>query len=156
MKTRIIFVDDDPMLLASTRRQLRRKIPDCEMLFFQKATEALESIEEIPANVVLSDLRMPEMDGAEFLARVAEIRPESIRLAWTGQSEVAQLERVFKIAHQVFSKPCPTQSLIELIGSAVSVSLLPAEEHPFLLLEEMRRIPDINFLKEGDTLGWSV
>ena len=156
MTTRIVFVDDDPMLLASTRRQLRRKIPDCEMLFFEKATEALESIVETEVNVVLSDLRMPEMDGAEFLSRVAEICPSSIRLAWTGQSEVAQLKRVFEIAHQVFSKPCPTQSLIELIGSAVSVSLLPAEEHQSLLLDEMRRISDINFLKEGDTLGWSV
>ena len=156
MKTKIIFVDDDPMLLASTRRQLRRKIPDSDMLFFEKASEALESIADSPANVVLSDLRMPEMDGAEFLSRVAEVNPGSIRLAWTGQSEVSQLKRVFQIAHQVFSKPCPTQSLIELIGSAVSVSLLPTEEHEFLLLEELRRISDINFLKEGDTLGWSV
>ena len=39
MKTRIFFVDDDPMLLASTRRQLRRKLGDCELLFFEKALD---------------------------------------------------------------------------------------------------------------------
>ena len=53
MKTRIFFVDDDPMLLASTRRQLRRKLGDCELLFFEKATEALEAMAETPAQVAV-------------------------------------------------------------------------------------------------------
>jgi len=56
VNTKIIFVDDDPMLLASTRRQLRRKLEGCEMLFFERATEALESMEHSPADIVLSDL----------------------------------------------------------------------------------------------------
>ena len=133
MTTRIIFVDDDPMLLASTRRQLHKKLSDCEMLFFERATDALESIAETPAKVVLSDLRMPEMNGAEFLNRVAAVSPHTIRLAWTGQSEVEQLERVFGIAHQVFSKPCPTETLIEIINTVVTISRQPHEERLLLL-----------------------
>ena len=128
MKTRIFFVDDDPMLLASTRRQLRRKLGDCELLFFEKATEALEAMAETPAQVVLSDLRMPGMDGAEFLAKVAEFYPETIRLAWTGQSEINQLNRVFETAHQIFSKPCPTDSLLEKVANAIKVANQPVAD----------------------------
>ena len=128
MKTRIFFVDDDPMLLASTRRQLRRKLGDCELLFFKKATEALEAMAETPAQVVLSDLRMPGMDGAEFLAKVAEFYPETIRLAWTGQSEINQLNRVFETAHQIFSKPCPTDSLLEKVANAIQVANQPVAD----------------------------
>ena len=144
MSTRIIFVDDDPMLLASTRRQLRRKLPDCELLFFEKASEALESMATEPADVVLSDLRMPEIDGAELLSRVAELYPDTIRLAWTGQSELKQLNKVFETAHQIFSKPCPTDALLEKVTTAIEASKLPIGERKPLVpricedLETMR------------------
>lgn len=133
MKTRIIFVDDDPMLLASTRRQLRRKLPDCDLLFFEKATEALNSMAESPADVVLSDLRMPEMDGAELLAQIAELYPDTVRLAWTGQSEVDQLNRVFESAHQIFSKPCPTEALLAIVTEAIIASRQPISDRRPLL-----------------------
>lgn len=127
METKIIFVDDDPMLLASTRRQLRRKLDGCVMEFYEKATDALASMETSPANIVLSDLRMPGMDGAELLSIIAEKYPETIRLAWTGQSELERLKRVCGIAHQVFSKPCPTQTLIEILTTTVEISRQPEE-----------------------------
>ena len=78
--------------------------------------------------VVLSDLRMPGMDGAEFLAKVAEFYPETIRLAWTGQSEINQLNRVFETAHQIFSKPCPTDSLLEKVANAIQVANQPVAD----------------------------
>lgn len=133
MKTRIFFVDDDPMLLASTRRQLRRKLADCDLLFFEKANDALEAMNGNPAQVVLSDLRMPEMDGAEFLAIVAEYYPETIRLAWTGQSEIDQLNQVFESAHQIFSKPCPTESLLEKVTNAIKAANQPVADRTRLM-----------------------
>ena len=149
MTTRIIFVDDDPMLLASTRRQLHRKLDDCEMLFFERATDALDSIAETPADVVLSDLRMPEMNGAEFLNHVATAHPNTIRLAWTGQSEIEQLERVFGIAHQVFSKPCPTETLIEIINTVVTISQQPPEERLPLLPTALSELDVVCFLENS-------
>lgn len=127
MDTKIIFVDDDPMLLASTRRQLRRKLDGCTMEFYEKATDAIKSMEQSPADIVLSDLRMPGMDGAELLAIIAKRYPQTIRLAWTGQSELERLKRVFGIAHQVFSKPCPTQTLIDILNTIVEISRQPQE-----------------------------
>lgn len=145
MSTRIIFVDDDPMLLASTRRQLRRKLENCEMQFFDKATEALQSMKEEPADIVLSDLRMPGMDGAEFLSLVSEQFPNTIRLAWTGQSEVERLKKVFGVAHQVFSKPCPTQTLIDILTTVISISQQPLEHRLPLLPTAFDDLTVVNF-----------
>jgi HD-like signal output (HDOD) protein len=119
MKPRIIFVDDDPMLLASTRRQLMMKLPQCELAFFPTATEALADIATTPPQIVFSDVRMPGMDGPEFLSRVSISNPETIRFAWTGQSEAEQLERVFKVAHQVLSKPMASEHLVSIIANLV-------------------------------------
>ncbi|QEG23031.1 response regulator [Mariniblastus fucicola] len=146
--TRIVFVDDDPMLLASTRRQLRRKIPNCEMLFFERAAEALDAIAETPANVVLSDLRMPEMDGDEFLAQVADLHPDTVRLAWTGQSEAAQLKRVLNVADRVFSKPCPTQTLIDIIRIVNELCHHPPQQRLPLLLAAFDELEVDCFLQE--------
>jgi HD-like signal output (HDOD) protein/DNA-binding NarL/FixJ family response regulator len=128
-----MFVDDDPMLLASTRRQLMMQLPDCELVFFSTAAAAIEDITITPPQIVFSDVRMPGMDGAEFLSRVAVTNPETIRFAWTGQSEAQQLERVFKVAHQVIGKPAPSEKLVELITTLTCYrsklqgsSLLPA------------------------------
>lgn len=119
MKPRVIFVDDDPMLLASTRRQLMMKLPQCELVFFPNATEALADIATTPPQIVFSDVRMPGMDGPEFLSRVSLSNPETIRFAWTGQSEAQQLERVFKVAHQVLSKPIASEQLVSIIANLV-------------------------------------
>jgi len=48
--------------------------------------------------------------------------PDTIRLAWTGQSEIERLNRVASVAHQVFSKPCPTETLIDILNSAIAIS----------------------------------
>jgi len=119
MKPRVIFVDDDPMLLASTRRQLMMKLPQCELVFFPTATQALADIATTPPQIVFSDVRMPGIDGPEFLSRVSLSIPGTILFAWTGQSEAQQLERVFKVAHQVLGKPIASEQLVSLIANLV-------------------------------------
>jgi HD-like signal output (HDOD) protein len=119
MKPRVIFVDDDPMLLASTRRQLIMKLPQCELVFFSSATEALADIATTPPQIVFSDVRMPGMDGPEFLSQVSLSNPETIRFAWTGQSEAQQLARVFKVAHQVIGKPIASEQLVNIIANLI-------------------------------------
>ena len=129
-KIEIMFVDDDPMLLASTRRQLLKKLPECKLTFFQRAIEALESIAIDPPDIVLSDVRMPEMDGADFLKQVSQSHPSTIRLAWTGQSDGELLDRVFETAHLVFGKPCPTETLHEMISTIANFAFQINAQEP--------------------------
>ena len=115
MKLRILFVDDDPMVLASTRRQFRKKLDNCELVFCCSASDAIAEISQKVPHVVFSDLRMPGMDGVQFLGKVAATHPAVIRFGWTGQAECEHLNEFFKVTHQVFSKPSPCELLVELI-----------------------------------------
>lgn len=136
-KSRVMFVDDDPMLLSSTRRQLINKLPDCELVFCQSGAHALDEIGVAVPDVIFSDIRMPEMDGPEFLRRVAHSHPETVRIGWTGQPESNQLHRILQVSHQVLRKPCATENLRQIILDITRFQrqladcwLLPRLTHP--------------------------
>lgn len=116
---RIAIVDDDEMMLASLRRQLR-KLPNCKLLFFDRATEALESIVDEPVDIVLTDIQMPVMDGIEFLKRLSKVSPTTLRMAWSGNADPRIIAPVFPLTPLVFSKPCPAQRLSDLLGALIS------------------------------------
>ena len=116
----VMFVDDDPMLLASTRRQLMMKISDCELVFCNGGQDALDKAAQSPPAIIFSDVRMPEIDGPELLTRIADLYPEAIRFAWTGQTEESQVEKVNAIAHKVFTKPCNTETICDTIADYLS------------------------------------
>lgn len=80
--TTILFVDDEEPILASLKR-LTRKL-DSECLFASSGTEGLSLLAEKNIDVVVSDMKMPEMSGIEFLAQVATLYPETVRIALTG------------------------------------------------------------------------
>lgn len=83
----ILFVDDEPNILRSLQRLLRKT--DYRIITAQSGVEALAMIEggESPA-VIVSDQRMPEMNGAEFLSRARVLLPDSSRIMLTGYSEL--------------------------------------------------------------------
>ena len=71
MSKRILFVDDEPMMLQGIQRSLRAMRSDWEMVQFAgSGVEALETMAQAPFDVVITDMRMPGMDGAEFLDMV--------------------------------------------------------------------------------------
>ena len=83
--TRILFVDDEPQILKSLQRMTRSLRADCH--FVESGAAALAAFEEEPFDVVVSDMQMPNMDGATLLAHIAQQHPESIRIVLTGYSE---------------------------------------------------------------------
>lgn len=141
LKPRVLFVDDDPMILASLRRQILMKLPDLELVFFDSAAKAISFLEESsPApSIVFSDVRMPEIDGPAFLAKIAAHHPCTVRFALTGQSEAEQLAQTFQVAHQVLSKPMDSAKLLNLIKSTLlfqtSLNGAPIEPHLVQILE---------------------
>src|SRR5438128_1027845 len=86
MIERILCVDDEPNVLEGYRRQLRKQFDITIMVGGKEGLAAIK--EKGPFSVIVSDMRMPEMNGAQFLARARELAPDTVRMLLTGQSEM--------------------------------------------------------------------
>ncbi len=118
-KPRILFVDDEQNILDSVRLSLRPLRNEWDMAFMPSAVEALKLMETEFLDVVVSDMRMPGMDGAQLLAEVAERSPETVRMILSGYSDQASVMRTVKLAHRYISKPCPAEELRIAISGAM-------------------------------------
>ena len=81
----LLIVDDEAHILSALRRTLRRE--GYEIVTAESVREALQVLEERPVDGILSDHKMPHMNGDEFLALAAERRPEAVRMLITGWTE---------------------------------------------------------------------
>src|SRR4051812_38453921 len=103
---RILFVDDEPALLSCIRRSLHRERSRWEMVFVETGREALEYLARGHVDVVVSDMRMPDLDGAEVLSEVRARSPSTVRLMLSGSVLTADIERGTPVAHELIGKPC--------------------------------------------------
>ncbi len=108
---RILFVDDETNILNGIRRMLHRKRTEWDIQYASCGIDALALIKESPFDVVVSDMRMPGMDGAELLNRIAESHPDTIRMILSGHSEKEAILRAIPVTHQYISKPCDAKTL---------------------------------------------
>jgi DNA-binding NtrC family response regulator len=83
----VLFVDDEANILAALRRTLRRE--GYAILTAASASEAFALLAKHSVQVIVSDQRMPEMNGTEFLARVKSLYPATVRMVLSGYSEIS-------------------------------------------------------------------
>ncbi|GGM35829.1 HDOD domain-containing protein [Dactylosporangium sucinum] len=114
-KARILFVDDEPRILDGLRRSLRGKRSEWDMVFATSGDQALELLAESPYDVVVSDMRMPGMDGAELLTHVSERHPEVARMVLSGHTEQEAAIRVAVAGHRFLTKPSDAGSVVAVI-----------------------------------------
>jgi putative nucleotidyltransferase with HDIG domain len=114
-KKRILFVDDEAPILNGLRVRLHRLRAKWDMQFVESGALAIEALEGNHFDVVVTDMRMPGMDGAELLRVVRTRWPDVIRVALSGYAELQQVVRLVPYAHQYFSKPCEAGQLENLI-----------------------------------------
>lgn len=113
---RILFVDDEKQILDGIRRLLSDQRDVWEMQFALGGEEALKLCQASRFDVVVSDMRMPGMDGAMLLGQVRDLSPDAARLILSGYSDVDLTTRAIPVAHRVLAKPCDgieLQSTIE-------------------------------------------
>lgn len=117
----IVFVDDDAQVLEGLRRMLFGRRDVWAMRFFSSPSAALSALEQTPADLVVSDLQMPEMDGMAFLEQVRKRLPEAIRYVLTGVLDHPLLGHAIRCSHQVIAKPCHPRELCEAISRAGAI-----------------------------------
>ncbi len=118
MKRHILFVDDEPNILKGLQRSLRPLRKQWEMAFVDGAATALECLEKESFDVIISDMRMPQMDGAQLLGKVQEKYPMMVRIILSGHSDQEMIMKSVKSAHQYLSKPCEKKVLIDAVTRA--------------------------------------
>jgi putative nucleotidyltransferase with HDIG domain len=119
--THILFVDDEPNVLDDLRQMLRAYRRDWTMQFCVGPKQALAALAKEPFDVVVTDMCMPEMDGAELLTRIKELYPTTLRIVLCGQSEQERILCAIGPAHQYLSKPCDPGFLRESVTRASSI-----------------------------------
>ena len=119
MHERILFVDDDINILEGYKRQLRKKF---EIDTAEGSEMGLKAIKNNnPYAVIVSDLRMPGMDGNQFLSRVKEIAPETIRIMLTGYADLKSAMEAINNGniYRLLTKPCDKDILIDALNSGI-------------------------------------
>ena len=111
----VLFVDDEPNILQGTRRATRNMRGTWDMHFVEGGEEALAFMNERHVDVVVSDMRMPAMDGAELLGKVRATSPSTARIILSGYAEEEAVFRSTRVAHQFLSKPCDLDELRDTI-----------------------------------------
>lgn len=120
-KLNIIFVDDEINILQGLRRQLRGLRESWEMYFVDSGAAAMELLKKKPFDVIVSDMRMPEMNGAQLLALVKQQYPHMVRIVLSGYSDNNMTLLAAESAHQYLSKPCDAEELRHTVIKTLAV-----------------------------------
>lgn len=143
MKRRILFVDDDPLVLAGLRRLMHALREQWETEFAQSGAEALECLAARPFDAVVSDMKMPSMNGAALLEEVMRRHPATARLVLSGHADADLMSRCVGIVHQCLSKPCEPEMLWQTLGRATAWSPSSDTEDVRRLVTSLHRLPTI-------------
>ena len=117
-RTRILFVDDEPMVLQALQRVLHPMRHTWNMSFVDSGEKGLAMLDAEPFDVVVSDMMMPRMNGAQFLAEVQSRHSRAVRLALSGHVSEDLVGQCIGIAHQFLAKPCDPETLRTVIHLA--------------------------------------
>jgi HD-like signal output (HDOD) protein/CheY-like chemotaxis protein len=121
MHKRVLFVDDEVRVLQGLQRSLRPMRDQWEMEFLDSAAAALAAMEQCPFDVLVTDMRMPMMDGAQLLEEVRRRFPQTARIVLSGHSSMETVMRAVTPAHQYLSKPCDVDELKQKLTRALAI-----------------------------------
>jgi response regulator RpfG family c-di-GMP phosphodiesterase len=145
MEEKILFVDDEENILAAFRRQLRKEFN------LETANSGQEALDILSTNgpfaVIVTDYRMPKMDGIQFLKQAQEVCPHAVRIMLTGQADLNTAIEAVNNGNifRFLTKPCPTEKLVTAVARGlVQYRLVQAEKD---LLEKTLKT-SINLMTE--------
>jgi HD-like signal output (HDOD) protein len=142
-KRHILFVDDEPMVLKGLERTLRKMRAEWEMTFASSSKEALDILGSGSFDVIVSDLRMPEMDGAQLMAEVKSKHPQVVRIILSGQVEQETTFKSVQLAHQCLAKPCDADILKHTLNKLFALRNLLEDESIKRIVSQTETLPSL-------------
>ena len=139
----VLFVDDEQAILDGLRNSLRKERKRWDMTFALGGQQALEEMKKTPADVVITDMRMPGMDGAELLRQIQRDFPAAARIVLSGQAERESIMRALPVTHQFLHKPCDGETLRAVIEQTHALHKLMQNPALTALVGKLERIPAV-------------
>ncbi|MEJ2528620.1 MAG: response regulator [Gammaproteobacteria bacterium] len=168
-RKKILFVDDDQSLLDGLHRALHSERKQWEMYFVPSGEEAVALMAQHRFDALITDIRMPGMDGVQLLSEVKRQHPDLIRFILSGHSSDELTLQSVKSAHQFFSKPCDIESLKAALVRAFSLRellsntklqtfvsgtiVLPSLPHIYTEIVEHLDSPDVSVRAVGGIIA---
>lgn len=142
-KPRILFVDDEANILQGLRRSLHPMAQEWAMEFAQGSEAALAILAANPVDVIVTDMRMPGMDGAELLTKVRKAWPQVTRIILSAHSDQENVLRSINAAHQFLVKPCDPDLLRSIIARAFKLRDLVTRPSLRSLIAKLNHVPSV-------------
>jgi HD-like signal output (HDOD) protein/CheY-like chemotaxis protein len=140
---RVLFVDDDQNVLDGLKRTLHGMRSEWQMVFSTSGPEALLKLEESAFDVIVTDMRMPGMSGAELLAKVVERHPNVVRIVLSGTVEHDLVLRSATTAHQYLVKPCDAATLRSTLNAALRIRAMLTSPKLRTIVSRMTSLPSL-------------
>lgn len=141
---KLVIVDDEPNVLNALRRMCLNHdappaIPNPQVMTFTSPVQALAYLQDHPVDLIISDFRMPEMDGAKFLTEARKVQANSARIIISAHADIEGIMRAINDAgiFQFVSKPWSDHELKTAIVQVLAHRALLVENHEFA--NEVRR-----------------
>lgn len=138
---RILFVDDDASVLDALKNILRKRRNEWDMVFVVGGLAALAELEKGPFDVVVTDMRMPGMDGAALLTRVRDVYPGTARIVLSGQADRDAIVRALPVTHQFLNKPCDAATLRGVVERTCNLQALLQSETTRSVIGKLNHLP---------------
>lgn len=143
MNPKIIFVDDEPKIIDGLRRTLRSLRHRWDLAFATSGSEALALMEQRPYDVIVSDMRMPGMDGRQLLEEVEKRYPLIVRVVLSGSSGGTEALDSLRPTHQYLSKPCDADTVQNTIERALKLRELVPQDKVRRFISRTGSVPSL-------------
>jgi len=143
MNKRILFVDDESLVLRGLERSLRSMRAEWDIEFADSGPAALATMERHPFDVVITDMRMPGMNGAQLLDQVKRMFPQTVRMILSGQSDKETILRSIGPTHQYLAKPCDVEDLKQKLTHAFALRDLLSDPRLKEVVSQLHVVPSL-------------
>ncbi|MHC5061037.1 MAG: response regulator [Planctomycetota bacterium] len=140
-KKRILFIDDDRSVLDGLRRMMHKMRDEWKMEYVTTAGDALKVMRSTHYDIVVSDLRMPSMDGVEFFEKVKKKYPDVLRFMLSGYLQQPLQGRAAKCVHQFIPKPCDAEQLKKMIARSFALRDRLRSEEASEIVSNLHSLP---------------
>lgn len=139
----ILFVDDEPAILETFQMVFEFLNDDWEPHFAASGPEALKLLSQQPFQVIISDMRMPGMNGAQLMTEVMAKYPKTARLILSGYAEQEAVAKCVGAAHQFLMKPCDVTTLRNTLSRVLALDVFIDNEKTKGLVSQMGVLPSL-------------